>query len=555
MGDQSMSTVAARPPIFSTLRRTDLVMQFVLLFVALGCYLVARKTFELAGSTPSVAAGTVVFTAAAALPFANLRYRDVPRFISIFVRWIAIAVVIQVAFDAFGFAPGVPNVLFDGGPGLIFFRYAAILALAAGILGLWRPAFLVALFGYYEMFRHLAGEVSHIHMVKTDFGSMLDTGSFALIGTLSIIALTHNWTAARVPLVAKWHERFDVAEVRKNAILLVWSGAVGAHLANYFWSGMAKVQAGWPEPWTWWLHNPTQTSILMGLERGDNLLWAFPGLLNLIWHAFILFALPLNTFVLGAQLASPAAAVGKRTLLTFTVFFDIFHVVVWFTLGALFQYWVLVNLLIFASAQHLGIKKFTNPMRLVMAGMTLLAPFFFYVNHLGWLDAAKLPSTHFLAKTRDGRLVPVPGPFFGIFAYNIAQNRLYVPDGAFPNWQAGNHKSLMTWRDGIACGPMRAARQKQYTSLQAVRDMVERTDAFARAHPWYKTMNTYYYYPHHMLPNPAHYKEFNGLSIDDITGYTYRVDSVCLDLKGGVLQRDVRDRWEYQIPATTAAGK
>jgi hypothetical protein len=100
---------------------------------------------------------------------------------------------------------------------------------------------------------------------------------------------------------------------------------------------------------------------------------------------------------------------------------------------------------------------------------------------------------------------------------------------------------------------MRAAKQKQFTTLEAVRNMVERTDAFARTHPWYKSMNTYYYYPHHMLPNPARYKEFNRLSIDDITGYTYRVDSVCLDLKGGVLQRDVRDRWEYQIPAGGAS--
>jgi hypothetical protein len=289
----------------------------------------------------------------------------------------------------------------------------------------------------------------------------------------------------------------------------------------------------------------------MGLERGDNLLWAFPGLLNFIWQTFVIFALPLNAFVLAAQLAAPAAALGRRVLLTFTIFFDLFHVIVWFTLGAMFQYWVLVNLLIFASARHLTVKRFTNPMRVVMAAATLTAPLMFYVNHLGWLDGAKIASPQFIAHTKDGRSALVPGPYFGIFSYNIAQGRVYAPDGAFPNWQAGNHRNLVTWRDAIKCGPARAAKQKQYTSLEVVRDMVQRTDQFARAHPWYKNRNTYYYYPHHMLPNPVRFREFNRIPIEDIAYYTYRVDSVCLDLRDGKLHRDVRDRWEHVIPAVT----
>jgi hypothetical protein len=544
-----MSTVLAARAPFVSAKRAEALAPFALLVAALAVYMAARTTFSLAGHRPETATATVLLSIVAALPFARLRYQNLPRYIGIFVRWIAVAVLVQAAFDAFGFIPGIPNVLYDGGPGVIFFRYAAIVAMIAGIVGWWRPAFLVALFGFYEMFRALVGRLSDIHMVKTDYGSMLDTGSFALIGTMTVIAIFSPWTLSRVPRLAKWFERMDASDLQKNSILLIWSAAVGAHLANYFYSGMAKLQAGWPEPWTWLLHNPTQTSILMGLERGDNLLWAFPWLLALIWQSFVIFALPLNAIVLGAQLLSPFAAVGRRTLLTFTVFFDLFHVVVWFTLGALFQYWVLVNILIFASAQHLGIKRFTNSMRIVMPSMVLLAPFFFYVNHLGWLDAAKITSTQFIAHTRDGRDVQVPGPYFGIFAYNIAQNRLYTPDGAFPNWQAGNHKSLKTWRDGRACGPMRASKQKQFTSLNAVVNMVERTDRFAREHPWYKSFNTYYFYPHHMLANPWMFAAFNRLKIDDIVSYSYRVDSVCLDLKDGRLQRDIHGRWEYPIPA------
>jgi len=552
-----MSTVAFTPELraFAS-RRREALLPFLLLAVAMGIYLTFRWFFDVASSTPVRATGATVLAVAVALPFVKLRYQDLPRFTGIFIRWIGVTVLVQVVLDALAFTPGVPSVLFGGGPTVIFFRFAALIAIASGVFGWWRPAFLLPVFAFYDMFRELINSTSGIVVVKTDYRSMLDTGSFALIGTVAIIAICSPWVASRVPRIAKWHERLDVPELQKSSILLVWCGAVGAHLANYFYSGLSKLEAGWPEPWTWVLHNPTQTSILMGLERGDNLLWAFPGILNLIWQAFVHFGVILNAIVICTQLASPAAAVGRRTLLTFTVFFDMFHVAVWFTLGAIFQYWVIVNVLIFASAQHLGIKRFTTQMRIVMAGMTLMAPTFFYVNHLGWLDGPKIPSPKFIAHTRDGRSVEMPGPYFGIFSYNIAQNFLWIPDGAFANYPAGNHHHLASWRDAIKCGPLRAEKQnvrRQHSTLQSVVAMVENTDRFARSHPWYKSLNIYYFYPQHMLPNPAMFKDFNRLSINDIVGYTYRVDSVCLDLRNGVLHRDVRDVWEYPIPVPGAA--
>jgi hypothetical protein len=409
------------------------------------------------------------------------------------------------------------------------------------------------LFGFYGMFRGLAGQLAEIRMVRTDFMSMLDTGMLVLVGTLLVLALCSGWMASRIRWLGQLHQNIEVPKVARNAALLIWSAAVGAHLANYFWSAVAKLAAGWPEPWTWLLENPTQTSMLMALERGDAVLWAFPGMLQLIWDAFVNYALLFNFVVLFTQLFAPLAAINRRVLLALTVFFDLFHIAVYFTLGAMFQYWVLVNVLIFISAQHLGRKDFTHSMRWVLAVTTVCAPAFFYVNKLGWLDGAKIASPQFYANTRDGRSVDVPGPYFGMFSYNIAQGRLWVPDGHFPNYQAGNHNDLAKWRDALACGPLRAARQKNYTTLDAVVNMVENTDRFARSNPWYKNVNAYYYYPHHMAPNPLRFAEFNRLSIDDIVSYTYRVDSVCLDLRGGRLHRDVRDTWEYRIPAAGPA--
>jgi hypothetical protein len=67
-----------------------------------------------------------------------------------------------------------------------------------------------------------------------------------------------------------------------------------------------------------------------------------------------------------------------------------------------------------------------------------------------------------------------------------------------------------------------------------------------RTYPAIKDLNLYYFYPHHMQPNPWVFTEFNRLKLEDIIGYRYVVESVCLDLKGGQLQRDVRHRSEFR---------
>jgi len=75
--------------------------------------------------------------------------------------------------------------------------------------------------------------------------------------------------------------------------------------------------------------------------------------------------------------------------------------------------------------------------------------------------------------------------------------------------------------------------------------LVRNTHEFMVRHPSIKNDNLYYFYPHHMQPNPWMFREFNRLRIEDIVGYKYVVESVCLSLKDGQLQRDVRKRDEF----------
>jgi hypothetical protein len=481
-----------------------------------------------------------------AIAASSVRYTVVSAPARIILRGIAVMVLVQVLFEAFGAVYGAPNLLFADGPDLLFFRYGAVLAIVAGVLAWFRPSFALPLFFHYVLFRARISINAGIPVVKTDYLSMVDVALFCAVSILCVVALTQAKLLARAPAMVR--ERLgDVAALRSRTWLLVWGVAVGAHLGNYYHSGVAKLQAGGPEPWTWMLHNPTETAIVIGLERGDNPLAGFPLVLGAVW-ATIQFATPfINPFILGLQVLSPLAAINRRVLLAFTVLFDLFHVIVYFTLGAIFQFWVVVNVLVFASAVALPRNGFNNAVRVAIVVFTIFGQNLFYTSHLGWLDGAKLASPKVYAETRDHRLVEAPGVYFGIFSYTLAQGQMYIPEDYFPMRVGGNTKNLADWRDASVCGLKILHRQNTEVSLAAVESLVRNADGFMRRNPTVKAYNLYYVYPHHMMPNPYMFREFNRLKMEDIVGYRYAVDSVCLGLRDGRLVRDVRKHWETPI--------
>src|SRR5690606_27122606 len=139
--------------------------------------------------------------------------------------------------------------------------------------------------------------------------------------------------------------------------------------------------------------------------------------------------------------------------MTVTVLFDLFHLGVYLTLGALFHFWIAVNVLIFLSARKLDDKSYTPTMKVTALLAVLTGHFLFYTSHLGWLDGAKLASPSLTAETSDGRQVPVPGVYLGLWSYSMAQTALYIPDGHFPMRMGGNAYNPTDWRDVRTCGP------------------------------------------------------------------------------------------------------
>jgi hypothetical protein len=544
------TTLATRIASAVRLPSASVCMPIALLGLSLLVYkIIHRFLFEVGhyGSDAEAFALVALCCGLAGL-LAAVPYAAVPWLLRVVLRGVGAFILVQVMFDAFGAVAPPPNILFGVGlPHALFFRYAALLGILAGAAGLWRPAFVLPLLLYYTLFRMRIGAIDGVKIVETDYLSLLDTGSFAVEGALLTVVLTSDWAFDRFSWLRRALGSIDRSQLRQSASGLIWAVLVGGHLGNYLYSGIMKLQAGGPAPWTWLLSNPTQTAIVIGLDRGDNPMATFPWLVQRTWDAIRDNALIFNGFVLGAQLLSVVAWIRVRTLAILCLLFDVFHIGVYLTLGAMFHFWIIMNLIIYASALRLREEEFTRPMKACCLAATLFGSLFFYTNHLGWLDSGKLVSLNFVAVTRDGHQVRVPAGYFGIYSYSIAQAKMYIPDNSFRRRTAGNNHNLTEWHDATSCGPEILSHQDSEVSLDQVLGFIRRTHEFMRDHPFIKEYNLYYFYPQHMLPNPFVFSDFNRLKIDDIVAYKYVVDSVCLSLDNGRLARNVRKRDEYEV--------
>jgi hypothetical protein len=537
----SLSTQALRVP------SATVSLPLVLLLTSLLGYAAAKTvTFVMARQSETHGFVLTVFCVLAAIPFISVRYTDFPRLLRVLVRGIGIVVLAQVLFDAFGPVPPAPNVILgEANAHALFFRWTALIAVLAGVAAMWRPIFLLPLFYYYIAWRLLIGPRTGIWVTDTDYLAMLDAGAFGVIGGIIAVAVTSDWVLKRAAWLRGLMQDIPPAVLRQKGCALVWAVIVGAHLGNYFFSGVAKLLAGGHQPWTWLLANPTQTAIVIGLERGDNPLATLPTLLQFSWDTIRDFGLAFNFFVLAAQLLSPFAILRRRWLLGFTLLFDVFHIGVYMTLGALFHFWIAVNLIVYSSVWRAEERDITPGMKAVCILTVLFGNTIFYTNWLGWLDGAKLASPQFYAVTKDGREIWMPPVYFGIYSYTVAQAATYVPPGHFSFRIGGNNKNLADWHDATSCGPRTLPDQTTGSTLSAVERLVRETHQFMQQHPAIKNKNLYYFYPHHMQPNPWVFTEFNLLRLEEIVGYKYVVESVCLTLEGGQLRRDIRKRDEF----------
>jgi hypothetical protein len=298
-----------------------------MLSLSLCFYIIYSSTS--AGAGPLASLGTVIASLIIAIPLANVRYGQLSQLIGILIRGLGIIVLVLILTDSplevtWPAADGFPH-------SVLFFRCGALISIACLLLGWWRPSLLLPALVYYDLSRRVFAKITSVDLVTTDYLNLLQIAEFALIGslvTLFLFGRADNIGVAAKSLANRlrpWLAGLSPADgdrLRKNAMDLIWSVAIGIHLSKYFWSGIIKLKMDW-SPWTWVFHNETYLGVLLGLERGSPLL-SSPFTTQLFYGTFAYFAVIANLTVLIAQISSPFSVARARYLLILAIFFELF---------------------------------------------------------------------------------------------------------------------------------------------------------------------------------------------------------------------------------------
>jgi hypothetical protein len=326
-------------------------------------YLLQVAVTSSARSGPLAALGIVIASLAIAVPLANVRYNQLTQLVRILIRGLGIVVLILILTDSPlemawpAAAAGFPH-------STLFFRFGALISIASIILGLWRPSFLLPALVYYDLSRRVFANITSVDLVTTDYLNLLQIAEFALIGSL-VTLFMFGRADTLGPAVKAMANRLrpwlgglspsDGDRLRKTAMDLVWSVAIGVHLSKYFWSGIVKLKME-GSPWAWVFHNETYLGVLLGLERGSPLL-SSPFATQLFYGTLAYFVIIANVLVITAQVSSPFSILRVRYLLILAIFFELFHIVVFFSIAALFWTWIGVNTVVVICCSRLSARK------------------------------------------------------------------------------------------------------------------------------------------------------------------------------------------------------
>ena len=503
---------------------------------------------------PLAALVLVAASAALAVSLSRIHYGQLSRLVRILIRGLGVIVLILTLSDS-PFEAAWP--LVDGFPrSTLFFRLGAPISILCLVLSIWRPAFQLPVLIYYDLSRRVFARVTSVDLVTTDYLNLVQITEFAVIGSFVVLyffaSTNKSGPAKKNGFGFAWPWLMHLGPLsggpsRQNSMELIWSIAIGAHLSKYFWSGIIKLKMDW-SPWTWVFHNETYLGVLLGLERGSPLL-SSPFATQAFYSTFVYFVIIANIFVITAQLLSPFSVIRVRYLLILAMFFEVFHIAVFFTIAALFWTWIGFNMIVVMCCSRLREEEFTPAMKTAAFVSVFLAPLFFDIPRLGWLDTRSVVSEYFTVETADGRTAQVPTAYFMTpSSYTAGHAAMFVPPGHFAWTISGTQSTLHNMREANACAlPKVDSEQNIGPNLSAIAMLVKNTHVFMTTYPFMKNAGLFYLLPHHMFSDPFYYREFNHISVRDIVRYRYVVDSVCLSLKDGVLARDVQKRSEYPI--------
>jgi hypothetical protein len=476
---------------------------------------------------------------------ARIRMRDLPR---------PPVVILGCFFLSFGLYAAFPLTLppdtgLTGLTGLrVEYRHLFIPLLC--LLGFWRPGF-----GALALFAMLAER----RTLNVWFGDNLAATEFyplAEIGLFLVIAAALEGPARRIPFLARAGEPLADSD-RLPLMTKMTLAGVSLHLANYFYSAVAKAFVG-DHPLSWVLYNHTENMIPAHLEFGQMPLAVVDGLPALSYSLFGQVFILVNALTFFGQGLAIAAPLRIRWIMAITAFYDLTHVAIFLVSGIFFYKWILLNLSIIIA--FVALRNTPVPWRLqvYLVAVQLLAPALFYVAHLGWWDTLSMNHERIFAVLDGGREVEVPTNYWGSFSVNYSQQRR-SPELAtllFPT-RYGKPKDQRLGELSNQCRlPLPADHGGSEVPLEAG-DRDGSIAAHVRRHHSYMLAEAdgnghveFDWYPHHTWTVPRLYPEIYEVDVRRISAYRFVDQAVCVDFRNGSFERKVVREKSFVIPVS-----
>ena len=425
-----------------------------------------------------------------------------------------------------------------------------VLSLAAGALCFWVPSLSVLPPSFLVWSNTMAGIIAG-----------LPTTTYLDVQPLPEIALCIAFGL----LIIRLYPRFQTsaegsAAVAKFATLLPIL-AIVIHLANYFWSFMAKMRLHGPFG-AWLTKNNPAYIYLVALDDGHIL---FSGLPAIVRYVFVLtdkFHPITNFLILTAQCAALVILLfPKRALIWLLLFFDVMHLGILFIAGANFWPWIILNVIITLVVASRDFQLPPRSLRLIAMGFMVVSPLFVAVARLGWFDTGANNKIFFLAVDESGQRHDVPANYFTFYSYSFGHMDYGAPDPdrAFatqsPNGGTADYGMFQAGRN---CRVAELVRSGTYKRFDAGGLSTFIRNYHSLAMDFISTIGTFPYdfYPHHFYSPRSATADFLDLDKRRIVAYIYRMESVCLtfDSVGG-LRRKLVNAAEFRIDLTPGAGE
>lgn len=423
-------------------------------------------------------------------------------------------------------------------------RWGDFVALAAAIVAIRRPVFLMLPSIHVIAGRVMAEHVSGLAVSVHDIIYLAEGGIFMGLGAIAYHTLLRSDTSLS-------------DETRASFSRCVAFVAIGFHLANYFWSGIAKVILP-GRPLEWLYGNDVSKLLLVAVEKGVAPLATFPQALQVVHDAFAKGGLLGNGFVLGIQLLTIVSLLRLNWMRIFALGYDALHVTVYVVGGILFWPWIWINgaiLWALRGETDEGVgwgPKICAAVSILLAGVPHLG----YTSWLGWYDVADTRVVEVEAQARGSdKWVRVPISFFGAHAYSVSYTQLDRAEhaGHYSPGIPGIRYSDKTLHNDGKCLPPEPPKKEETAQEREKRLGFFKTfilnrhrDVLASQSTWGKY--SYYFRLHHHVSNPLMYGAFHNLDLRDIASYRLVTRSVCLKLEKGKLQRRIVKEDAYVVP-------